>query len=847
MYVTFIDYAAAFDTVSHKYIDRALKKAGASNKSRAIFRAVYATASAVIKTASTDDEAVISEPFPINRGVVQGDIMSPLYFILALELILREHDNIAGKGVRFGGINLHTLGYADDAALLDTSIEKATERVTTIAKGSALDADMEINVSKTEVMQVAEQSRVAPATTAELEDACKFVCPHIGCDRVFFNAHGCKCHAGKCRRKDWCAVDKILAVRGETGSNKREFLVRWKGYGPEDDQWEPRQHLHPSLINEYLMANNLYDHSWQGARCPWCDKPCKNMRGVKTHQRFCHMKPDLQNFKGTCAEKKVQQDKLDQAQKRKAKVKCENTELKNVFRFKYLGSIFAADGSTEYDVKRRIALAMNRMGELRHVFNSGISLGLKMKIYRTAVCSLITYGCEAWTLDDNTTALINGANARCLSRFTGKDAHAEASARTRSFDLVAAVKRRRFKWLGHLLRLQGDRIVKWALKVQHGQKYKGNMFHDIPDRLEFGQIALLAHDRKLWKRLAKQIGHSDTKARMLKVINSAPWAARMLGRQNQSTPQHGINTRSRTQARAKTAKTKQQQSTTSETSAAVAKPGMMWPIFAQNGGTNSKHPKQSKVKQTKGQRERAKENMRKERALTDKQRKAVAHAHYVRHHGTVMDAVRLLRGNTTNIPTAMMDKLAARASEGKVPTWDVAVAEVFSSSDDSTFGDSSFHDASHDSSLMKLQSSPLPMRISLTSKCVTEDRLRNDDDNDTHDSGLHDNNICDNNSPHNNKRPPTITRQPATPLSVTTTVTMRKQTTADPPTSPKSLLPPPPTIHGQHNLRHTNHHIISSTPTQLTLSPIPQYTPSTHIEWTHTHTLNGHTHQIIHI
>ena len=151
----------------------------------------------------------------------------------------------------------------------------------------------------------------------------------------------------------------------------------------------PRNHVHPELIKEYLLANNLYDHFWQGARCPWCDKPCKSERGVKIHQRFCHMAPDRQDFKGTCAEKKVKRDKLTQAQEQKEKVHCANSELKNVFRFKYLGSIFAADGSTEYDIKRRIALAMNRMGELRHVFSSDIKFGLKMQIYKTAVCSLI--------------------------------------------------------------------------------------------------------------------------------------------------------------------------------------------------------------------------------------------------------------------------------------------------------------------------------------------------------------------------------------------------------------------------------------------------------------------------
>ena len=39
--ITFIDYTAAFDTVSHKFLDEALAEAGAPIKARAMFRAVY--------------------------------------------------------------------------------------------------------------------------------------------------------------------------------------------------------------------------------------------------------------------------------------------------------------------------------------------------------------------------------------------------------------------------------------------------------------------------------------------------------------------------------------------------------------------------------------------------------------------------------------------------------------------------------------------------------------------------------------------------------------------------------------------------------------------------------------
>jgi hypothetical protein len=232
---TFIDYSAAFDSVSHRFLDEALKKAGASNKSRAMFRAMYKVASAHTVVADTDGGKVRSETFQINRGVVQGDIVSPLYFILALQLILERHDTSAGKGVQFGGHTVHTLGYADDAALLDKTVAQATKRVSEIAQGSRKDADMEISTAKTEVMHVREQGRVPKATAQEAKAVCKVVCPNIGCNKVFFNVHGAKCHAGRCKWRDTYNIERILAVSGATGSARRRFKIRWAGYGPEHD------------------------------------------------------------------------------------------------------------------------------------------------------------------------------------------------------------------------------------------------------------------------------------------------------------------------------------------------------------------------------------------------------------------------------------------------------------------------------------------------------------------------------------------------------------------------------------------------------------------------------------
>ena len=151
-------------------------------------------------------------------------------------------------------------------------------------------------------------------------------------------------------------------------------------------------------------------------------------------------KERTQDFRHRKAETAAKTQKLKDAQGHKEKVGCDGKSLENIFLFKYLGSIFAANGSHEHDVTRRITLAMKRSGQLRNIFDSpDIPLATKLNIYKSAVMSLMTYGCEAWALTPAIQARINGANSRCIARITGRSVHSEASPRTQTFDLVMAV------------------------------------------------------------------------------------------------------------------------------------------------------------------------------------------------------------------------------------------------------------------------------------------------------------------------------------------------------------------------------------------------------------------------
>ena len=154
---------------------------------------------------------------------------------------------------------------------------------------------------------------------------------------------------------------------------------------------------------------------------------------------------------------------------------------------------------------RRIDLAANRCGELRHIFNSkGLPIQLKLKIYKVAVAPILTYGSEAWRIDEKTKARINGTNARYLRRITGKTAKEEASSKSRSYDLVEAVRRRRYIWLGHILRMppSENRLVQLAVKIQYERSLPGNIFMDALPSTDFDHLRRLASDRETWRAKA---------------------------------------------------------------------------------------------------------------------------------------------------------------------------------------------------------------------------------------------------------------------------------------------------------------------------------------------------------
>ena len=407
--VTFIDYRAAFDTISHCFLDESLTAAGVRPKIRRIVKAIYTEATGMVRLRLPSGETLCSEPFPVRRGVIQGDIFSPQCFTLGLDRIFRLHD-IAGQGIggpSLGDVTASKLEYADDVGLLDWTAAEASARVSALASGSRTSASMEMSAPKSKGTHVHIRERLPVSTEVEVE---------------------------------------ALAL----------------------------------------------PHS-----CPECERSFPTSRGLAVHRaRWCRPGQRPASRRGQLADKAVKLTKRKASAALLPPVIMEGESLESVYQCR-----FTSDGDDAADMRHRMAIAGERSRSLDYLWRDNrLPRSLKLRLYAASVCSTLTHGSEAWMLTPRALATLNGFNSRQLHHITGRSYRDEAT--KPSYDLLTAVRTRRHHWLGHILRMPADRLVRravLALGQRAGPPYQpGSLLMDTP--LPLNELIQRAADRRGWAR-----------------------------------------------------------------------------------------------------------------------------------------------------------------------------------------------------------------------------------------------------------------------------------------------------------------------------------------------------------
>ena len=160
----------------------------------------------------------------------------------------------------------------------------------------------------------------------------------------------------------------------------------------------------------------------------------------------------------------------------------------------------------------RLAIAKKIFSKLFSVWDSKeLSVELKLRLYTAGIVSIVTYGVEAWDMDDKVVTRLRGWNSRCLHMITGRSYREEATSPT--FDLVASILSRRQKWIGHVLRSEEAFLARRVMlgEVQehkaNGLCYKaGTLLSEAPQHSSVEELVEIAELRDEW-RFWSWLGH----------------------------------------------------------------------------------------------------------------------------------------------------------------------------------------------------------------------------------------------------------------------------------------------------------------------------------------------------
>ena len=221
------------------------------------------------------------------------------------------------------------------------------------------------------------------------------------------------------------------------------------------------------------------------------------------HQaRWCRPGQRPASRRGQLADKAVKLAKRKASAALLPPVVMEGEALESVYQFDYLGYRFTSVGDDAADMRHRITIAGERSRSLDYLWHDNrLPRSLKLRLYAASVCSTLTHGSEAWMLTPRALAMLNGFNSRQLHRITGRSYRDEAT--TPSYDLLKAVRTRRHQWLGYILRMPSDRLLRRAVLALGQQTGPSSLLMDTP--LPLPELIMRAADRRGWARDSRSL------------------------------------------------------------------------------------------------------------------------------------------------------------------------------------------------------------------------------------------------------------------------------------------------------------------------------------------------------
>lgn len=153
-------------------------------------------------------------------------------------------------------------------------------------------------------------------------------------------------------------------------------------------------------------------------------------------------------------------------------LKIDDWEFQKVDEFKYLGSIINEFGLFGKEIEHRLITANKCYYSLHKLLSSKLlSRSSKLRCYKTIIMPTLLYCCETWVLTKKTTKSLFTFENKILRKIFGPIQennswrilkNKELREIYKDPDIIALIKSRRLRWLGHVLRRDDNSLLRKA-------------------------------------------------------------------------------------------------------------------------------------------------------------------------------------------------------------------------------------------------------------------------------------------------------------------------------------------------------------------------------------------------
>ncbi|KAG8229814.1 hypothetical protein J437_LFUL008182, partial [Ladona fulva] len=193
--------------------------------------------------------------------------------------------------------------------------------------------------------------------------------------------------------------------------------------------------------------------------------------------------------------------------------------LQSVYNFTSLGSNVSSDNDETKKIRKRIYSANHAFYSLLPVFKSkNVYRETKIKLYKTLIRTVLSYGSETWTVTAKSAELLDNLERRMLRRIYGP-VHSEGIWKIcwnheiyelyKEPKISTHIKFMRLQWAGHVQRMPETRVAKTVFLESMGGKrpvgkprarWEDNVSKDTRDLLGIRSWREQSRDQDGWRQ-----------------------------------------------------------------------------------------------------------------------------------------------------------------------------------------------------------------------------------------------------------------------------------------------------------------------------------------------------------